>query len=359
MSTFNNQLQILGAAYGLQDVGRQVSKAVNAGANPNTLSIGANNGTFGDSWPGVPKTLTVVFRYGSDGAALTKTAREGETLTLGQADYDASRAGASDATGRHGVLTVWGASYGPADVTSVVRSKIGGDQNLHFTADNQTFGDSWPGVPKTCVVVSSYGGSPATTEITQETLTASTEPANDLQILGAAYGLGDVTAAVRGAVNRGARPQTLTIAANNGTFGDPWPGVPKTLTIVFRYGSDGAPAVKTAREGGTIEIGAADAAVSRANASAQTAVPGMLTLWGASYGPADVTDAVSARIGSDQVLRFNADNAMFGDSWPGVPKSCVLVSSYGAQAPAVQILQEGAASIVAPPGWQPPAEVLS
>jgi hypothetical protein len=359
MTVNSNQLQILGAAYGRSNVERVVSKAVNWQAIPNTLSIRADNPTFGDSWVGVPKTLTVVFRYGSDGAALTKVVREGEVLTLGQADYDASRAGASSATSKHGNLTVWGASYGPADVTNVVRSRIGGDQNLHFTADNQTFGDSWPGVPKTCVVVSSYGGSPATTEITQETQTASVEPANELQILGAAYGLADVGAKVRSLVNTSARPQTLDIGANNQTFGDPWPGVPKTLSVVFRYGSDGAPAVKTAREGGSISIGAADATASRAKASAQTAVPGMLTVWGASYGPEDVTGKVSGRIGSDQVLRVSADNASFGDSWVGVPKSFVLVSSFGAGPPAVQILQEGAAAIVAPPGWQPPAEVVS
>jgi hypothetical protein len=349
MPIIDDQLEILGAAYGLADVAAKVRGAVNQRAMPNTLSIRADNGTFGDSWPGFPKTLTVVFRYGPDGAALVRAVREGEALALGQAEYQASRAGASAAPGVWGRLTVWGASYGPADVTGAVRARIGSDQTLHFTADNATFGDSWPGVRKTCVTVSSYQGSGPITDIVVETAASSMVSEDDLQILGAAYGRADATRTVAGAVNRGAKPNGLDIAADNSTFGDSWPGVPKTLTVVFRFGSDGAPAIRTAREGERLTIGAADHAKSRANASPLCSCAGFLTLWGASYGPADVTDAAGAALASDQKLAFTADNATFGDSWPGVPKGCVVVSSYYPQPPAVAIVEEGGAVSLQPP----------
>jgi hypothetical protein len=350
MTILNDQLEILGAAYGLADVAAKVRGAVNQGASPNTLSIRADNATFGDSWPGFPKTLTVVCRYGPDGGPVTKAVRENETLTLGQAEYDASRAGASDTPPKSGdKLTIWGASYGPADVTAALRTRVGGDQTLGFTADNATFGDSWPGVRKTCVIVSSYGGAGVDTDIVIESGANSTMPGDDLQILGAAYGKADVTAAVAAAVDRRADPNALDIAADNATFGDSWPGVPKTLTVVFRYGSDGAPVIKVAREGERLSVGAADHAASLGKISPETRSPGFLTLWGASYGPEDVTDKAAGYCGSDQALAFTADNMTFGDSWPGVRKTCVLVSSYYPQPPVVTIAEEDGGCKLVPP----------
>ncbi|MEA3015346.1 MAG: hypothetical protein QOI38_68 [Sphingomonadales bacterium] len=351
MPILNEQLEILGAAYGLADVAAKVRAAVDQGASPNTLSIRADNATFGDSWPGFAKTLTLVCRYGPDGAPVTKAVRENETLTLGQAEYDASRAGASDTPPRSGdKLTIWGASYGPADVTAALRARVGGDQTLGFTADNATFGDSWPGVRKTCVIVSSYGGGGGLdTDIVIESAASATMPGDDLQILGAAYGKADVTGAVAAAVDRNADPNTLAVAADNATFGDSWPGIPKTLTLVCRYGSDGAPVVKVAREGERLAVGAADHAASLGNPSPETRSPGFLTLWGASYGPQDVTDKAGAFCGSDQALSLTADNATFGDSWPGVRKACVLVSSYYPQPPVVTITEEDGNCKLVPP----------
>ena len=340
-SAFNNQLQILGAAYGRAEVNEAVMRAVNWAASPNTLSITADNATFGDNWPGVPKTLTIVFRYGSDGGVAVKTVKEGETITLGDADYQASRDHASGVTPKFGKLTVWGASYGPADVTDKVRARVAADQTLDFTADNDTLGDSWPGTRKACIVVSSFQGRPIETDIYEEGAYCATVPGEDLQILGAAYGRADVAARVKAAIDRPATPNTLAISATNEVFGDSWPGYPKTLTIVYRFGSDGVPGVKVVREGETLAIGAAEHAASRRGASAATGVPGLLTIWGASYGPEDVTDKVSGYLGSDQALSFTADNDAFGDSWPGVVKTCVLVSSYQGQSPQLDIVQEG------------------
>ena len=347
-SAFNNQLQILGAAYGRADVNQIVTRAVNWAASPNTLSITADNATFGDNWPGVPKTLTVVFRYGSDGGVAVKTVKEGETLTLSGADYQASRDRASVATPQFGKLTIWGASYGPADVTDKVRARVAADQTLDFTADNDTLGDSWPGTRKACVVVSSFQGQPIETDIYEEGAYCATVPGEDLQILGAAYGRADVSARVKAAVDRPASPNTLSIGATNDVFGDSWPGTPKTLTVVYRFGSDGAPALKVVREGETLALGGAEHVESRRNASAATGAPGLLTIWGASYGPKDVTDKVSGYLGSDQALSFTAGNDAFGDSWPGVRKTCVLVSSYQGQSPQLTIIEEGSPFKITP-----------
>ena len=56
---------------------------------------------------------------------------------------------------------------------------------------------------------------------------------NGLRILGAAYGLADVTHKVRSLV----RNNRLAVAASNGVFGDSYYGVRKTLVIVYQFGN--------------------------------------------------------------------------------------------------------------------------
>ena len=350
MSTFNNSLEILGAAYGLRDVSQQVGRAVRrARGGLDTLSIRADNATFGDSWPWVPKTLTVVYRYGPNGGPGVKVVREGETLTIGQSEYDASRDSASGPpTSGGNPLTIWGASYGPADVTAKVRAQAGGSEDLALTADNATYGDSWPGVQKALVVVYSHPRRPLTTAIVHENVPLNVVAEDELQILGAFYGKAAVTDRAAAAIDRNAKPQTLTITADNGTFGDTWPWVPKTLTIVYRYGSDGAALVKTVREGEMVTIGAAEQKESRAGVLGVPVPYGELTVFGASYGPADVTDRVSALAAADPNLSFTANNELFGDSWPGVPKMCAVVWGYEGRPWQTGLVQEGSALSLRP-----------
>ena len=52
-------------------------------------------------------------------------------------------------------LTIYGAAYGPNDVTAKVRS-LRKEQRFSFTVNNETFGDSWYGVRKSLVVVYTY-----------------------------------------------------------------------------------------------------------------------------------------------------------------------------------------------------------
>jgi hypothetical protein len=105
-----------------------------------------------------------------------------------------------------------------------------------------------------------------------------------LQILGAAWGLGRVTWTVVGLVDRNTSPQRLTVQASDSVFGDPWFGVRKTLVVVYRY-DDGPVGVATAREGDTLTISGPPLAQVK---PAVTLIP-QLTIWGAAYGPENVT----------------------------------------------------------------------
>src|SRR4051794_7714848 len=84
------ELQIIGAVYGLAKVTNQVVSLVNRSTNPQSLSVAAENSVFGDSWPGIQKSLTVAYRYGDSGPVSVKVVREHETLTIGSSEFQAA-----------------------------------------------------------------------------------------------------------------------------------------------------------------------------------------------------------------------------------------------------------------------------
>ena len=65
-----------------------------------------------------------------------------------------------------------------------------------------------------------------------------------MTILGAAYGLVDVTTKVCALVKN----HSLTVTANNDTFGDGWHGIEKTLVIAYHY-VEQLPKVSYAKQG--------------------------------------------------------------------------------------------------------------
>ena len=72
-----------------------------------------------------------------------------------------------------------------------------------------------------------------------------------LTILGAAYGLGDVTGKVRALQY----PDKLIVTANNATFTNTWPNVTKTLVVVYQYDVPGHhPEVSIVEEGKEMQI---------------------------------------------------------------------------------------------------------
>jgi hypothetical protein len=139
-----------------------------------------------------------------------------------------------------------GAAYGPRDVTGTLNNRITYYQSLSVQASNSIFGDPWRGFRKSLVVVYQQKGYDPSIAIVQEhhtvniyarpELSHQPEPYRpwwQLRIVGAAYGLADVTGKVRSLVNY----QHLNVVASNSVFGDPWRGFRKTLVVVYQHGN--------------------------------------------------------------------------------------------------------------------------
>ncbi|MGF6273810.1 hypothetical protein ABIB38_002188 [Massilia sp. UYP11] len=180
-----------------------------------------------------------------------------------------------------------------------------------------------------------------------------------LQIVGAAYGLRQVTAQVIKQVNRQAFPETLSVLASNQAFGDAWVGHEKTLTVVYRY--DGGPTfVATALEGQTLNIGAQQfgqaAQVPAPIKEDNTAQPA-LTVWGASFGSADVSATVrNLADHSAGTLSLVADSATLGEADKERRNTFVIVASYSGQVPFIDIVVEGNPYALS---YRPPLHILN
>ena len=153
-------------------------------------------------------------------------------------------------------LTILGAAYGKSDVSSQVRAAVKSN-SLSITASNDVLGDTFFGSKKALVIVYRYGNDDPIVLVTQEgkkaTITqqiatnlrgSSSDNSQDFGILGAAYGLADVTEKVQTLFGKGAKD----IFADNSVFGDSWPNNKKTLVVVYASPS-GNPVVKIAVEG--------------------------------------------------------------------------------------------------------------
>ena len=186
-----------------------------------------------------------------------------------------------------------------------------------------------------------------------------TQNSGVLQIVGAAYGLKQVTAQVIKLVSRQAFPETLTVLASNQIFGDTWIGHEKTLTVVYRY--DGGPThVVTASEGKTLNIGVPQfeqAAQASVPTPEDNAVQPALTVWGASFGRHDVSTKVRSLVdGSTGALSLIADRATLGDAGEGKRNTFVIVASYSGQVPFIDIVVEGNPYALS---YRPPLHILS
>ncbi len=322
-----NELKIIGAAYGLARVTGQVIALVNRTTTPQSLSVMASNSVFGDSWPGTAKSLTVVYQYGN-GAPQVGAVTENQMLSITGRPGEAL---ASEADTSSPLLTVWGASYGPADVTSAVQGMIvQGDQSLSVTPNNTTFGDSWSGTVKSFVIVASYLNQVPFVDIVVENTPYFLKYRPPLQIVSAFYGLLDVTAQLQSSVSR----RALAIAATNAVFGEGWPGIQKSLDVVYQYG-DRAPQLAVVEENATLAIDY-DASVS---AYTPPIDANALNVVKAAYGLTDVTPAVRALI-ANQKLNFTADNAALGDGWPGTLKSFAMTYGWGPSELTTLLVQE-------------------
>ena len=167
-----------------------------------------------------------------------------------------------------------------------------------------------------------------------------------LTILGAAYGLGDVTSKVNELVS----DRAFAATANNDTFGDHWYKVYKTLVIVYQYGEE-LPTVVAAKEGYTLQF----SYMQKPDFKGSTD-PNTLTILGAAYGPDDVTAKVQSLVRGG-ALNVQASNSIFGDPWFGVHKSLVVVYRYGRNNAGIKIAQEGQAVSLSIPTPKPYADL--
>jgi len=158
-------------------------------------------------------------------------------------------------------LEVLGATYGPANVTDNVRALIK-DNGLKFTVSNSILGDPWFGVVKSFMVVYKYGNSLSITKIFKENESfeikydmnqdipdATNYQEGGFYILGASYGLGDVTTKCRSNI----QDKKLKVTANNKTFCDYWYGTKKILSVVYKDGKSSIK-VATAKENEGLSI---------------------------------------------------------------------------------------------------------
>jgi hypothetical protein len=159
-------------------------------------------------------------------------------------------------------LVICGAAYGRADVTGKIRS-LRKDQKLFVKASNDVFGDSWSAENKSLVVVYKYVGSNcAQLQVVEEggylqiippsssvgggwknrqlsqslkanmTVSRKDQSPLKLNILGAVYGLCNVTPAAQSFVTAN---QEFDKAVSDAVWGDGWPGHKKTLVVVYEY----------------------------------------------------------------------------------------------------------------------------
>ena len=150
------KLNIRIAVYGLKVVTNHIAALIRDG-NPQTLNFIVNNKEIGeDGWPGQKKSVTVVYSY-DDGPLFIAAASESQVLTIGIKEFERSNSSPRQTPVHEQRLSVLGATYGPEDVTSKVKSLISPFNTLSFKADNNTFGDSWYGVAKTLIIILGFG----------------------------------------------------------------------------------------------------------------------------------------------------------------------------------------------------------
>lgn len=162
----------------------------------------------------------------------------------------------------HHPLIILGAVYGKAEVTEKVCQLVS-NNCLQVRAEIATFGDNWHLRSKSLVVVYQYGNFGPEVAIAAEghmlTITPQTyryppwrlHRRGEIMILGAAYGLSDVTNAVSAMVCGG---RSLHLPARNSVLGDGWYGVRKVLTVTY-LNPEGMPTTVFVEETGHIAIG--------------------------------------------------------------------------------------------------------
>ncbi|MBG9378227.1 hypothetical protein I5907_18455 [Panacibacter sp. DH6] len=151
MQTFNSgKLNIIVAVYGLETVTTQIQSLTSKG-KVETLELLVENDIIGlDGWKGQIKSLTVVYNY-DNGPLRVAAAKEHEVLKINPDTISIYQQVTEPIPAQgHFVLA---ATYGPKDVTTKLRQLANENGTIFLTVSNAVFGDTWPGIAKTLVVV--------------------------------------------------------------------------------------------------------------------------------------------------------------------------------------------------------------
>lgn len=332
-------LIIHGAAYGPKDVTGKVRSL----RRDQKLSFTVSNDTLGvDPWKGIKKSLVVVYKYEGNSQVNTIIVEEGKQLAINpssnlpscQDRLKCSRLSAiQQVTSRqkrsnNQALVILGAAYGLQDVTMHANSLLSNGE-FNKMASNDVWGDTWPGIHKTLVVVYAYDGLEML-DVVKENQRMHFIASPPMSILNAAYGLTDVTSKVRSLVKN----RSLTVTANNPTFDDGWHGHKKTLVVTYQYGEE-IPMVAIAKEDEMLEI-----LYSKGDVYIGPTNPTVLTILGAAYGPKDVTKNVQHLVKDDTLNVQVKNDVLGGDPWQNIKKSLVVVYQYGRNMPLMKIAPE-------------------
>jgi hypothetical protein len=139
-----------------------------------------------------------------------------------------------------------------------------------------------------------------------------------LNILGAVYGLCNVTPAAQSFVTAN---QEFDKAVSDAVWGDGWPGHKKTLVVVYEYSDISM--LEIAVEGDQMHFIASPP----------------LTILGAAYGLKNVTEILTKLL-KNLSLKVIANNDTFEDGWRGHDKTLVTVYQYGEEHPSIALVKE-------------------
>ncbi len=219
-------------------------------------------------------------------------------------------------------LQISRATYGSGsrsyDVTTRLSSQIQSNQ-LNLQVNNDTMGgDPDPGQPKALTVFYSLNGQNSQSTVREGEmlrLPLNTTSQNGLQIVRASYGSAYRTNDVTNRLSSRVRDNQLSMQINsNNMGGDPDPGQPKALTVM--YSLNGQNSQSTVREGEMLRL--------PLNTTSQNGLQIVRASYGSAYRTNDVTDRLSSRVRDNQLnMQVNSYN-MGGDPDPGQAKTLTV-----------------------------------
>ncbi|EFC40232.1 predicted protein [Naegleria gruberi] len=259
--------------------------------------------------------------------------------------------------------SVIGASYGKTNVTQYFRflQENKAEFNMVMNIKNVECFDDLNTIQRALVLVvedernelwyeifSGEFSAFATRKITKS-LNAHTCKKHGIQVVLAVYGLLECTQKVADIFDKQTGNE-LTVHASNSVFGDPWPNVFKSFTLVYRVklqsGQWSEPRVKVCEEHALLRVDIIEelnsSIVFEANSPLSSIVRKRrheavnkevckyvpqdgINILAATYGPEDVTEKVKEFLNTERTfLRVEATNNTFGDTWAGVIKYLVV-----------------------------------